>query len=40
MNDGLRSETLPDTIFAVLRSFQRTEALKAAVQLDLFTAIS
>src|SRR5215467_2608523 len=38
MNDESRA-TLPNTIFAVLRSFQQTEALKAAIELDLFTAI-
>jgi len=39
MNDQSRAETLPEKIFSVLRSFQQTEALKAAIELDLFTAI-
>lgn len=36
---GFKSGVLPLTILGVLQSFQRTEALKTAIELDLFTAI-
>src|SRR5712692_8221668 len=39
MNDGSNSQVLPTKIFDVLQSFQRTAALRAAVELDVFTAI-
>lgn len=40
MNDKSHSEVLPLTIFGILQSFQRTEALKVAIEFDLFTTIS
>jgi hypothetical protein len=40
MNDQSNSEVLPLTILGILQSFQRTEALKVAIEFDLFTAIS
>lgn len=40
MNDKADNEVLPLKIVGVLQSFQRTAALRAAVELDLFTAIS
>jgi hypothetical protein len=39
MSDNSDSQVLPLKIFDVLQSFQRTSALKAAIELDLFTAI-
>jgi SAM-dependent methyltransferase len=40
MNDKPKSELLPLKIFGIIQSFQRTAALKAAIDIDLFTAIS
>jgi cyclopropane fatty-acyl-phospholipid synthase-like methyltransferase len=40
MSDILDPEVLPTKIFCALHSFERTEALRAAVELDVFTAIS
>jgi hypothetical protein len=39
MDDNSNNGVLPLKIFGILQSFQRTEALRAAVELDLFTAI-
>src|SRR5215813_1659161 len=39
MHNESTSETLPQNIFGILQSSQRTAALTTAVQLDLFTAI-
>jgi hypothetical protein len=40
MNDDPNTQVLPTKIFDVLQSFQRTAALRAAVELDVFTAVS
>ena len=40
MDDNSNNGVLPLKVFGILQSFQRTEALRAAVELDLFTAIS
>ena len=39
MHNESTPETLPQNIFGILQSSQRTAALTTAVQLDLFTAI-
>ncbi len=39
MRDNPAPPVLPTTIFEVLQSFQRTAALRAAVELDVFTAV-
>src|SRR5712691_8388813 len=39
MSNNSNSQVLPTKIFDVLQSFQRTAALKAAIELDVFTAI-
>jgi 2-polyprenyl-3-methyl-5-hydroxy-6-metoxy-1,4-benzoquinol methylase len=40
MKANSQTPVLPHRIFDVLQSFQRTEALKAAIELDVFTAIA
>jgi probable phosphoglycerate mutase len=40
VGDSRDSQVFPLTIFGILHAFERTEALKAAVTLDVFTAVS